>query len=367
MNESISKNLKRLRKERSLTQEQLAEALGVTTGAVYKWESGRSLPDLPMLLRLADLFGLSLDALVGYGVQHGGVTALEERINALQREKKYDAAADEAEKALLRFPNDFRIVYRAGELYAVAGLELSDPPKARRAIALLERAILLLSQNTDPKISEGSIQRTVAECYLLLNKIEKALEILKAHNVCGVHNPLIAFFYTQSDHPLQNAEPYLTDALDDLIPAAIRTMLAYANYYTRQKRYAPARDALLYLIGLLEGLKCDVEQVAYVDKLIAPCYSDCACTSWLLGEHERAESFLRQAAHVAHRYDAAPLCSIENLKFRIADRSNTTFYDDLGESAVAAVEKQLTQNDGNRELFALWKQILARERKEYRI
>ena len=38
----IAENIKALRKQHSFTQEQLAEALGVTTGAVYKWESGQS-------------------------------------------------------------------------------------------------------------------------------------------------------------------------------------------------------------------------------------------------------------------------------------------------------------------------------------
>lgn len=39
----LSDNIRSFRKERSLTQEQLAEVLGVTTGAVYKWEAGGSL------------------------------------------------------------------------------------------------------------------------------------------------------------------------------------------------------------------------------------------------------------------------------------------------------------------------------------
>lgn len=39
----LAENIRDLRKKRALTQEQLAEALGVTAGAVYKWESGGSL------------------------------------------------------------------------------------------------------------------------------------------------------------------------------------------------------------------------------------------------------------------------------------------------------------------------------------
>lgn len=42
----LAQNIRTFRKQRALTQEQLAEVLGVTVGAVYKWEAGLSLPEL---------------------------------------------------------------------------------------------------------------------------------------------------------------------------------------------------------------------------------------------------------------------------------------------------------------------------------
>ena len=42
---SLAENIRRFRRERRLTQEQLAETLGVTAGAVYKWEAALSLPE----------------------------------------------------------------------------------------------------------------------------------------------------------------------------------------------------------------------------------------------------------------------------------------------------------------------------------
>lgn len=54
MTNRLAENIRVLRKERSLTQEQLAEVLGVTTGAVYKWEAKLSQPELNMVMELAD-------------------------------------------------------------------------------------------------------------------------------------------------------------------------------------------------------------------------------------------------------------------------------------------------------------------------
>ena len=57
--------LQTLRKERNLTQEELAAELGVTAAAVSKWENGYTLPDILMLCALADYFQVTTDELLG--------------------------------------------------------------------------------------------------------------------------------------------------------------------------------------------------------------------------------------------------------------------------------------------------------------
>lgn len=131
---------KQIAKKRSMTQEQLAEALGVTFASVSKWERGVATPELNLIAEMADLFGVSFDALVGFKIQNGSAIALEERIHQLQRDKKIDEAITEAEKALIRYPNDFRIVHRAGELYAIASIERNNEKHLFRCIELLEQS-----------------------------------------------------------------------------------------------------------------------------------------------------------------------------------------------------------------------------------
>ena len=57
-------NLKLYRKKSGLTQEQIAEELGVSRQAVAKWERGETLPDIENVMALADLFEVSIDSLV---------------------------------------------------------------------------------------------------------------------------------------------------------------------------------------------------------------------------------------------------------------------------------------------------------------
>lgn len=63
INEILSTSILRLRKEMSITQEELAGRLGISFQAVSKWENAKSTPDLAFLPAIADIFGVSIDEL----------------------------------------------------------------------------------------------------------------------------------------------------------------------------------------------------------------------------------------------------------------------------------------------------------------
>lgn len=65
MEQSLGKRIVANRKRLGLTQDQLAEQLGVTAQAVSKWENDQSCPDIAMLPKLAEIFGITTDALLG--------------------------------------------------------------------------------------------------------------------------------------------------------------------------------------------------------------------------------------------------------------------------------------------------------------
>ena len=65
MEETLGKRIMRHRKSLGLTQDQLAEQLGVTAQAVSKWENDQSCPDITMLPKLSHIFGITTDQLLG--------------------------------------------------------------------------------------------------------------------------------------------------------------------------------------------------------------------------------------------------------------------------------------------------------------
>lgn len=64
MNMTFPEKMQQLRKEKGVSQETLAEHLGVARQTVSKWENGQALPEIDTLIRLSDLYGVSLDQMV---------------------------------------------------------------------------------------------------------------------------------------------------------------------------------------------------------------------------------------------------------------------------------------------------------------
>lgn len=66
MNLRIGENIRQLRKQRNISQEVLAQYLGVSFQAVSKWENNDNLPDITMIPAIASFFGVSTDELFDY-------------------------------------------------------------------------------------------------------------------------------------------------------------------------------------------------------------------------------------------------------------------------------------------------------------
>jgi len=79
MEKTLSANISKYRKINKLTQEKLAGMLGVSFQAVSKWETGQSFPDLELIPKLAAVFKVSIDTLLGYKTEKITTTHYEEK------------------------------------------------------------------------------------------------------------------------------------------------------------------------------------------------------------------------------------------------------------------------------------------------
>lgn len=109
---SIGTTIKKLRREHDMTQEQLAEYLGITANAVSQWECDKTSPDISQLPILANLFEVTTDYLLGVDVTNK--QAVIERIHneawALCNVGDKEGAANIIRTGLLSYPNSFKLM-----------------------------------------------------------------------------------------------------------------------------------------------------------------------------------------------------------------------------------------------------------------
>ena len=153
----LPENLRKYRLLKSLTQEDVAEYLGITAQSVSKWDRGESYPDISFLPALANIFETSVDLLIGMDT----IRAEETRYNihkkavAYQRCGDYNSAEQTYRDALLIYPNKPGMILGLASTLALKG-------NTNEAIELMERG-LPLSSNEKQKATMRA-----ALCFLYL-------------------------------------------------------------------------------------------------------------------------------------------------------------------------------------------------------
>lgn len=358
MESRLAENIKTFRKERKMTQEQLAEAMGVTVGAVYKWESKQSNPDLSLIIELADLFEVSTDVLLGYEWRNGSMGAALDRIIAYRQKAQYDEGFIESEKALKKYPNCFDIVYQSAVIYSEKGYKQKDPKSSFRALELFHMACRLIGQNTDENISELSIRRQMARLHLSLGHADTCVDMLKKYNVCGSNNAMIGMVLADCHHQPEEAMVFLgrafTQSLDDL--DAI--MVGYANVFFQKRDYKIAVACIEWLRSTLQS-GYPPEITTWFDKYDCVLLVLCAEICCAMGDLESARDYLTKAAKQAARFDRVDSSKICGSKlFAEMGITNQPHYDNFGRTAMEAAERRvMTDAELAPQLSAIWAEV----------
>ena len=356
MKTKLAENIRRFRKERSLTQEQLSEALGVTAGAVYKWEARLSIPDLELIIQMADFFDTSVDVLLGYELKDNRPEATVKRLQEYRRSKDWDGLA-EAEKALKKYPHSFQIVRESAALYSAFGFETGNKDALRHSLELLRQSLLLLGQNDDPQISEQTLSAKMAEIYLGLEEEEKGIELLKKHNAGGLYNAKIGHVLAAGERT-EEAVPFLSEALAMILAELCDSITGYVNLFLSRGDHASAQAILRWGIGLFSGLRKDGKP-NFLDKVNCVMLATLAGSQLMSGQEAAARASLHEAEQLAAFFDASPSYDESDIRF-ITRIEGASAHDDMGATAMEAIRHTVSEFD-NEAFSALWNEIAAEE------
>ncbi len=319
----IGESIKALRKQQNRTQENLAEALGITFQAVSRWEMALSYPDMELIPAIAHYFGVSIDALFGYqNDRQQKIDALLKRIEEMNRQNNgRDMCVDEcihlARKGLMEFPGHeglmlclTDLLYNAGyvrhgehHLESDDGYDIYDAqrhrqyPEWQEAISLYEKLVKFLA---DGRQKQQAILR-LTQLYAVTGEREKAMALVEALPDVSGCSDLMVLHALDGRECAEEMEKSLSKLLCVCANLICRTVMAGGSHITNTEAIRRIQRAISLMDMEYATPVALQDDLTFHEK--AGMYLYLSVFLWREGEHDTAFEALDNACHAARSHD----------------------------------------------------------------
>ncbi len=145
---NIGETIKRLRKEREITQEEFSEILGVSCQSVSRWENDLCYPDIELIPVIADFFGITTDTLMG--IDNAAEKQAVEQYKSAFQEAISRGAVDEcisiSRKAVAEYPNNYVLLNQLMYALFISGDDSADIPDWKENMEKYDGEIVALGE-----------------------------------------------------------------------------------------------------------------------------------------------------------------------------------------------------------------------------
>ena len=176
----IGEKIYALRKEKGVTQEKLAEFLGVSPPAVSKWETNQSYPDITLLPEIASYFDVTIDQLLDFAPSLSKEEAMEiYRVlaDAFSREP-FDQVYSQVRKYLKKYHNSYFLHLHMGNLLLNHLDRVDDPTKTPEIISVAEGIFKRVILTTTSSKLKHEARYSLAICYLFSNRADEIIDLM---------------------------------------------------------------------------------------------------------------------------------------------------------------------------------------------
>lgn len=305
-----------MRRERGLTQEQLAHILNVSVAAVSKWESGNNRPDLEILPNLAEVFQVSIDSLFGYEKTYKNIDRTVDEIQKLHEQEKYKEAIEKLKNVLLSYPNDFQInKLLADSYYAICfSTEEERLSCIEKAVYYYERSIELFETKYSDITTEEMLEVQIATLYAMeeAGRYEEAISLLRKYNTGGKYDNLIAQYMFYAGRREEAKRIVLHHCIANQI-FVFNDLSALAAMYEKEKDY---ETAILFLETQIKTFELFMtEEGNYADRAYAGKAYIISKLYRKIENHEMEIYWREKAMEHAEKYRKHPSMKIDSLRF----------------------------------------------------
>ena len=299
----IGENLKKLRKLRELTQEQLADILGVSFQAVSKWERGEVYPDIELLPTIAEYFGITTDELMGMKEIRDSSEA--DKILDTVRENSIAGNIEDnlkiLEEAVKRYPNNFRLLAEYASNLTFVNLN-GEPYRQNnlKAAAIAER---ILAECTDPVIREW-MQGELYRFYEGSGQHDKAIQAADKLPSLWNSREMTKMHLLKGEELIKFAQEVFTSLLSAMYSAL--WYLSDPDGKNAPQMTNEQRVEIQQKVIALYGIVFDKGDYNFYFHDVCHAYSSIAAKAALSGDRELALDSLEKAAEFAAADDDLP-------------------------------------------------------------
>ena len=193
----IGENIRHLRREKDITQEQLAEIMGVSYQSVSRWENGTCYPDMELLPTIAQFFGTTVDQLMGINEQLE-IEKVEDYLLRFQiaiSVGNVDECICIARAGVAEFPNNYKLLNKLMYALFIAGDEDGNVPNWKENMSKYDAEITALGERimkycSDQEIRlEATARLAFQHCEMGRKEVGRALfETLPTYSSCKEAN-----------------------------------------------------------------------------------------------------------------------------------------------------------------------------------
>ena len=316
----LGNNIRQLRRRDKRTQEVLAEALGVTSQAVSRWESGGSYPDMNLIPSIANYFGVSIDELFGYTNER--TKRIDELVTQIYDMIRQNNGVDNniseciaiARNALVEFPGNEKLMLslasvlytagyvRYGECHLIdeEGYSVYDTKKHRtyeewrEAIPLYEKVLETLPNGS---LRDRAVEE-LSQLYVNVGSYDKSLALAESAPKMWNSRELLRIYACDGKQQAKAMGEALLHTVNSCAALIIHTTMAYQNHMTAREK----AQAVLSAIKLFDHVCIDGNYGEFYS-FLSHMYMLHSLYLWLDGKHDEAFDDLDRALELYKKFE----------------------------------------------------------------